>query len=78
VADRPAGFFLVIDIRKRLSAVVAHDKARGLFLGRPRRPETATLAELCASSETCLHDDQVDAATAGFRALMSGRPLVVA
>lgn len=34
--------------------------------------------ELCAFSENCNHDDQVDAATAGFRALMSGRGLVVA
>jgi hypothetical protein len=40
-ADRLAGLILEIDIRKRLSAMIAHDKTCGLLLDGPGRREAA-------------------------------------
>jgi hypothetical protein len=40
-ADLRPGSFSKIDVGKLLPVVVAHDKASGLFLDRPRRREAA-------------------------------------
>ena len=47
-ARSTAGLILIIDIRKRLLVVVAHDEARCAFLDRPgRRERVEGMADCC-------------------------------